>query len=66
MRRIDILELKKLEPGLDCAGISSEILSEDEYIVDPWLLSKIEFIFCLRFSFIYIVDFLVSSRLNQT
>ena len=41
VRRISILELKELEPGLDCEGVSSAILSEEEYIVDPWLLSKI-------------------------
>ena len=41
VRRISIPELKELEPGLDCEGVSSAILSEEEYIVDPWLLSKI-------------------------
>ena len=40
VRRIDLAELARLEPELNTDGVTAALLSEDESIVDPWLVGK--------------------------
>ena len=39
VRKISLDEVTKLEPSLNLSGVTSALISEDEYIVDSWLLS---------------------------
>ena len=39
LRRISVEELAQMEPSLNTEGITAGLYSEEEYIVDSWLLS---------------------------
>ena len=39
VRKISLSEVKSREPSLNLSGVTDALLSEDEYIVDSWLLS---------------------------
>ena len=39
VRRISLDEVSRLEPSLNLSGVTGALFSENEYIVDSWLLS---------------------------